>query len=252
MKWFKHDSCANMDGKLQEILLDYGLEGYGLYWYCLELISGKVSKDNITFELDHDARIIARNTGSTVQKVQEMMGRFIDLGLFENNNGAITCYKLATRLDKSMTSNPEMREIIGEITNQKKDLFLAGHDGVMTKSEKVMKDQIRSDQIRLDKIKKDNKRKKAIEEFESIWIMYERKGNKKTSLSKYLKLKDEQKLKLSIHLPKYVESTPDKKFRKNFETYINQECWEDEILTIEKKKVNLFNIENQNYKEGRF
>ena len=30
MKWFKHDSDANLDAKLQNVLLDYGLEGYGL------------------------------------------------------------------------------------------------------------------------------------------------------------------------------------------------------------------------------
>ena len=41
MEWFRHDSNANLDEKLQEVLLDYGLEGYGLYWYCIELIEGR-------------------------------------------------------------------------------------------------------------------------------------------------------------------------------------------------------------------
>ena len=135
MKWYKHDSNANMDGKLQEILLDYGLEGYGLYWYCLELITGKVDRDNVTFQLEHDSRIIARNTGSSPQRVQEMMARFVDLGLFENTDGFITCLKLARRIDKSMTSNPEMREIIGN--------FNQNHDRVMTESAKPMQDKTR-------------------------------------------------------------------------------------------------------------
>ena len=111
MKWIKHDTDANQDAKLQNVLLDYGLEGYGLYWYCIELIAGKVSKDCITFELEHDARIIARNTGSTHKKVEEIMTYFVDAGLFENASGMITCMKLAKRLDKSMTSNPEMRRL---------------------------------------------------------------------------------------------------------------------------------------------
>lgn len=118
MKWFKHDSDANMDFKLQDVLLDYGLEGYGLYWYCLELIAGKVEEDNISFELEHDARIIARNTGCTVQKIEEMMKRFVDIGLFENSDGTVTCLKLKQRLDKSMTSNPYLRKLI---TNMKVD-----------------------------------------------------------------------------------------------------------------------------------
>lgn len=100
MKWFKHEASASLDAKLQEVLLDYGLEGYGLYWYCLELISGTVTPDNLTFELEHDARIIARNVGSTVQKVEEMMTKFIELGLFDNDDGVIKCLKLAKKTDE--------------------------------------------------------------------------------------------------------------------------------------------------------
>jgi len=99
-----------MDAKLQEVLLDYGLEGYGLYWYCLELIANDVEPEKLTFELEHDCRIIARNTGSTPQKVQEMMARFVELGLFENTSGMITCLKLAKVSDdytaKLVRKNP--------------------------------------------------------------------------------------------------------------------------------------------------
>lgn len=136
MQWVKHDTDANQDAKLQNVMLDYGLEGYGLYWYCIELIAGKVDKNNITFELEHDARIIARNTGSTAQKVEEMMKYFVKIGLFECSNNTITCLKLAKRLDQSMTSNPQMREIIKNFKS---------HDAVMIKSDEVMQDKIRSD-----------------------------------------------------------------------------------------------------------
>lgn len=116
MKWIKHDTNANQDNKLQNVLLDYGLEGYGLYWYCLELIGSKVDKENITFELEHDARVIARNVGSTAQKVEEMMRYFVDQGLFQETDNIITCLAMAKRLDKSMTSNSQMREIIGSLS----------------------------------------------------------------------------------------------------------------------------------------
>ncbi len=122
MKWVKHDTDANQDAKLQNVLLDYGLEGYGLYWYCIELIASKVDKDNITFELEHDARIIARNVGSSAQKVTEIMKYFVELGLFECSNNVITCLKLAKRLDKSMTSNPQMRGIIAGLNANKTQL----------------------------------------------------------------------------------------------------------------------------------
>jgi hypothetical protein len=121
MQWFKHDSNANSDDKLQNLLLDYGLEGYGLYWYCLELIVNKIDENNLTFELRHDARIIARNTGCTVQKVEEMMRKLIDLGLFENDGGRITCLKLRSRLDKSMTSNSYIRNLITNLKVKNED-----------------------------------------------------------------------------------------------------------------------------------
>lgn len=143
MRWFKHDSNANADSKLQNVLLDYGLEGYGLYWYCIELIAGKVDAENITFQLEHDARIIARNTGCTAQKVEEMMRYFVKQGLFEDNDGIITCMKLAKRLDKSMTSNPEMRMIIESLRR---------HDSVMIPSE------VNHDGVMQDKIRKDEKK----------------------------------------------------------------------------------------------
>jgi len=137
MEWFKHDSNANMDMKLQEVLLDYGLEGYGLYFYCLELICGKISAANMTFQLEHDARIIARNTGSTEQKVSEMMTRFVELGLFENNSGMITCLKMLSRLDLSMTGSGKMRAAITSAKSEKR----SDHDGVMTPSCKKKKEK---------------------------------------------------------------------------------------------------------------
>lgn len=145
MKWFKHDADANADAKLQNVLLDYGLEGYGLYWYCIELIAGNVDVDNLTFNLEHDARIIARNTGSTLQKVEEMMKYFVKIGLFECSENVITCFKMAKRLDKSMTSNPAMRELIHKLKSE-------NHDGIMTESDSIMQDK-----IRLDKSRRDNK-----------------------------------------------------------------------------------------------
>ena len=145
MDWFRHDSNANLDDKLQEVLLDYGLEGYGLYWYCLELIVGKVSPDNITFELKHDARVIARNTGSTPQKVEEMMRKFVQLGLFENESGSITCFKVARRLMTSATSNPQMRNMIQNIKS----------DQLVAEPSRHRHDEVMPDKIRLDKKRKE-------------------------------------------------------------------------------------------------
>jgi Domain of unknown function (DUF4373) len=152
MKWFKHDSDASADAKLKRVRMKYGMAGYGLYWYCLELIAMGVEVHNLTFELEHDAEIIAHDTGINYALVQEMMVFMCDLGLFENTDGRITCLKMATRLDQSMTSNPGMRKLISGIKN---------HDPVMTPS-RVNHDPVMTEscKIRLDK----NRKEKNIKE----------------------------------------------------------------------------------------
>lgn len=146
MKWFKHDADAHMDAKIQKLKMRYGLEGYGLYWHCIELIAGKVSKDNITFELEHDAEVIAYQVGLHEDRVTEIMKYMINIGLFENSNGIVTCLKLSKRLDQSMTSSPEMRSIITQIKNK-------SHDPNMTESLKVMQEQNRIDKNRTDSVR---------------------------------------------------------------------------------------------------
>ncbi len=234
MQWFKHDVDANQDAKLQNVLLDYGLEGYGLYWYCIELIAGKVGPENISFCLEHDARIIARNTGSTVQKVEEMMRYFVKEGLFESSEGVITCLKLAKRLNKSMTSNPQMRDLIG---------VLRGHDGIMTESPKVMQDKIRLDKNKdLDQSKID--RANFINEaFEFWWSKWPKKVGKKATFKIWQKITkpktDEEVRALTNHIADDVAlrmADIDAGGRKYIgfdmlhpSTYLNQERYNDDI-----------------------
>lgn len=100
MKWFKHDANASLDAKLQRLRLKYGMEGYGLYWFCLEAIARNVEAHNLTFELEEDAELIAAATNIHHDRVQEMMLFMVNLGLFENAEGRITCLKMANRSDE--------------------------------------------------------------------------------------------------------------------------------------------------------
>ncbi len=100
MKWFKHDSDASNDAKLKKLRLKYGAQGYGIYWYCLELIARNVEKHNLTFELEHDAELIADDFKLSSDLVQHIMTYMVELELFENVDGVISCLKMATRTDE--------------------------------------------------------------------------------------------------------------------------------------------------------
>lgn len=41
MKWFKHESDAHANIKLQSIVDQFGLPAYGYYWACLELVANQ-------------------------------------------------------------------------------------------------------------------------------------------------------------------------------------------------------------------
>jgi hypothetical protein len=151
MQWFKHDADAATDSKIKKLIIKYGAEGYAIYFHCLELIMGDVNEKHITFELEHDAEIIADNlkikgTADTapIDRVNEIMRYICSLGLFSMQNNRIFCFKLLSRLDSSMTSNSRMRNIIQDAKGS--------HDAIMIPSCKK-----RIDKIRIEENRKENK-----------------------------------------------------------------------------------------------
>lgn len=67
--------------------------------------------------------------------------------------------------------------------------------------------------------------------FEDFWNLYDKKtDSRKTCIPKWNKLTQKKKELIMAHVPLYVSSTPDKKFRKNPSTYLNQEGWTHEII----------------------
>jgi len=157
MQWYKHDTRASSDARIKKLIIKHGAVGYAIYFHCLELIAGSVSESNITFELEHDSEIIADNLkikGSSEQSgkdiVEEIMRYIIELGLFEEKEGHIFCFKLLKRLDTSMTSSPKLRSLIAEAKQY--------HDKVMINHDEVMETHARIEKKRKEKTRLEEKR----------------------------------------------------------------------------------------------
>lgn len=119
MKWLKHDTDAATDAKLMRVKHKYSFKGYGLYFYVLERIGATLSPDNCTFTLEDDAELISLEWRCDEQEVVEMLDYMVRIGLFSRDElGRIVCFKMAHRIDKSMTSNSHMRAIIDKIREQ--------------------------------------------------------------------------------------------------------------------------------------
>ena len=164
MQWYKHDTGASSDARIKKLIIKHGAVGYAIYFHCLELIAGSVSESNITFELEHDSEIIADNLkikGSSEQSgkdiVEEIMRDIINLGLFEEKEGHIFCFKLLKRLDTSMTSSPKLRSLIAE-AKLHHDKVMINHDEVMethARKEKNRKEKTRKEKTRLEEKRQD-------------------------------------------------------------------------------------------------
>ena len=100
-------------------------------------------------------------------------------------------------------------------------------------------------------VKKDTKRGSALTKsinipFDEFWSMYDKKQDRGKCEKKWLKLTDEERLLTMNHLPAYIESTPNKQYRKHPHTYLNSEAWNNEVIS------NLSAITNQQgYNNGQ-
>ena len=143
MKWFKHFSKAKYDKKISRLINRYGLEGYGLYFAIVESIAFQLESTSPYPDLEEEAEDIAAFFRADTLKVAEMMKYMVDSDLLEwdGERRRVTCLKLLTHLDNTMSNNPEIKNILSSFKKLKE-------------TSSNLK-QIRSDQIKLDKTRED-------------------------------------------------------------------------------------------------
>lgn len=68
--------------------------------------------------------------------------------------------------------------------------------------------------------------------FERAWQLYGKKvGCKAKLLKKWNAMTLRDRKAATLYIPSYVLATPDRQYRKNFQTFLNQRGWEDEIIS---------------------
>lgn len=68
--------------------------------------------------------------------------------------------------------------------------------------------------------------------FEDFWNDYDKKrGEIEKIKSKWAKLTNQEKELIKLYIPKYKNAQPDKAFRKDPATFLNNKSWNDEIIT---------------------
>ena len=72
--------------------------------------------------------------------------------------------------------------------------------------------------------------------FDDFWNLYGKKVGRKKSETRWKRLSNKDRTAIMEHLPNYIRNTPDVQYRKNPETYLNSESWNDELPNIGKPK----------------
>lgn len=101
MKWFKHETDAHMNLKLQAIIEKFGLEALGYYWICIELVGGQ--SENFQIKPDKMWKsYLSRVTGLDTEKQDQYLEFFADLNLIDKKalkSAILSIPKLGERSD---------------------------------------------------------------------------------------------------------------------------------------------------------
>ena len=76
--------------------------------------------------------------------------------------------------------------------------------------------------------------------FAEFWDDYDKKrGSKEKLTKKWNNISDSEKQKIKEHIPRYKKAQPDKVFRKDPETFLNNKSWDDEIIISNGKEATI-------------
>lgn len=111
--YFSHDANARHDVKIQALMYDYGMKGYGLYWTVVEMLrqeeTFKLPKKKLTWNalaMQMHSKIDSDVDAKFMQKFCEDC---IEYELFQEDDGQFWSQSLLSRMDK-MKETKEARQ----------------------------------------------------------------------------------------------------------------------------------------------
>jgi uncharacterized protein YdaU (DUF1376 family) len=191
--------------------------------------------------------------GGTMGMTFEEKGAYIDLLMLQFNRGHMTEHMIG--------------HTVGQLWKNIKDKFIQDPTGLWynvrldeEKSKRMAFTQSRRNNIKgvnqhtlghmtshMENVNV-NEDKNINIDFDFFWNDYDKKvGDKQKLKNKWNKLSDKDRNDIMNYLPLYIEAVPDKQFRKNPETFLNNKSWLDEIV----KRTNP-DYNKQSYAEREF
>ena len=207
--YFSHDYNSRNDPKIVKVQMNMGIEGIGLYWCTIEMLYEQSGYLNLN-EIESHA--------FALRTKPELLTRLIsDFDLFANDKTRFWSESVLRRLklrnEKSLKAQ-----------NSANSRWQAGKDAnaMRTHSEGNAIKERKGNKIKVKEI--------VNIPFNEFWNLYDKKISSKKAEVLWNNLSNDERVNAIDHIPKYKASQPDKQFRKDPATYLNNKSFNDEIV----------------------
>lgn len=207
--YFQHDYEPTSDPKMTAFLGKFGATGYGIYWRIVEMLHSdkrhQLPKKVYIYEA------IAQQMNVSSDEIKKMIEYAIETcELFCEDEEFFWSRRVNNNIEKR-NEIKRKRSIAGKASAQKRT-------NVEQKPTKEKKG-------------KESKVKEINISFDEFWNLYDKKvGDKEKIEKKWNSLTDKEREKTIEHVEEYKVAQPDKQYRKNPQTYLNNKGWEDEVI----------------------
>lgn len=227
---FYHDYYARHDEKILCLRAKFGIAGYGTFWVIIEMLW-----EHDTSRLRHKLISgMAFQNNIDITMLNDVITECISLELL-NSDGE---YFWSEAVSRRKQERDQVRA----------KYSAAGKKGMKNRYEAAKNSEKGNDVITMlnDVITMPNKKKESKDKdytknnsivrdlnisFDEFWEHYDKKtGDKKKLIAKWQALKDDERILAMEHIKKYKIAQPDKSFRKDPQTYLNNKSFNDEII----------------------
>ena len=191
--------------------------GYGVFWAIVEDLYNNANAlrtdyEGIAYDLRSDSDLVA----SVVN----------DFDLFVFREDFFGSKSVQERLDQ--------RNDKSESARKSASYRWGNANALQTQSEGNAKKERKGKEI---KEIKEIKGKEINILFSDFWDLYDKKvGDRDKLVKKWESLTNDDRKNIMEHIPKYKSVQPDKKYRKDPQTFLNNKSWLDELVGFEEQK----------------
>jgi hypothetical protein len=216
--YFSHDYNARNDEKIKRLIRKHGMQGYGVFWSIVEDLYNNANAlrtdyEGIAYDLRSDSDLVA----SVVN----------DFDLFIFNGDYFGSNSVQERLEQRNDKSAKARKSASYRWDNA--------NAMQTQSDSNAKKERKGKEIKGKEIKEINI------SFDIFWDLYDKKVGDKVKLKKkWESLQDLDRKSIIDYIPKYKTIQPDKKFRKDPQTFFNNSSWNDELVGLDLPKQQIY------------